>query len=64
MKKFILQNVTKNLIFWEFIGQSKIYNNNNKNYVDTCTLYMVEEPTSLSLAFRPRSNIGTDKSAA
>ena len=30
----------------------------------TCTLYMVEEPISLSLAFRPWSNIGTDKSAA
>ena len=25
---------------------------------------MVEEPISLSFAFRPRSNIGTDKSAA
>ena len=25
---------------------------------------MVEEPISLSLAFRPRSNIGTDKSVA
>ena len=24
---------------------------------------MVEEPISLSFAFRPRSNIGTDKSA-
>ena len=28
-----------------------------------CT-YMVEEPISFSFAFRPRSNIGTDKSAA
>jgi hypothetical protein len=27
-------------------------------------LYMVEEPISLSFAFRPRSNIGPDKSAA
>jgi len=26
--------------------------------------HMVEEPISLSFAFRPRSNIGTDKSAA
>ena len=25
---------------------------------------MVEEPISLSFAFRPRSNIGTDKAAA
>ena len=25
---------------------------------------MVEEPISISFAFRPRSNIGTDKSAA
>ena len=42
------------------ISKSEVIINNQ---VYTCPLYMVEDAISLSLAFWPRSNIGTDKSA-